>query len=314
MSQDAKAPPAAQTAAPATGLPQPPRPGDLPEGLRLILAPNPSPLTGPGTNTFLLGREEIAVIDPGPDLAAHREAILAAAGRGRITHIFVTHAHRDHSEGVPALAAATGAQVLGFGGALAGRSPIMQRLAAEGGAGGGEGLDMSFRPDRQLADGETVDGAEWSLTAHHTPGHAGNHLSFEWGEATFSGDVVMGWSTTLISPPDGDLADYFRSLDRLTALAPALLFPAHGPAIETPLPRLAELAAHRRARTAQILSALRDGAPSDAAALATRIYDVPAHLLPAATRNVFAHLIALTTLGAARPEGEITWQTRFSAD
>ncbi|WP_299839764.1 MBL fold metallo-hydrolase [uncultured Paracoccus sp.] len=310
MSQDAKAPPAAD----AASLPRPPRPEDLPEGLRLVLAPNPSPLTGPGTNTFLLGTDEIAVIDPGPDLPAHRAAILAAAGRGRITHIFVTHAHRDHSEGVPALAEATGAEVLGFGDALAGRSAVMQRLAAEGGAGGGEGLDLSFRPDRQLADGETITRDEWSLTAHHTPGHAGNHLCFAWGDVTFSGDVVMGWSTTLISPPDGDLADYFRSLDRLTALAPARLFPAHGPAIDAPLPRLAELAAHRRQRTAQILAALRDGAPADAATLAARIYDVPPQLLPAATRNVFAHLVALSTLGAARPEGEITWQTRFSAD
>ena len=305
MSQDAKPPTASQ--------PLPPRAEDLPQGVRLVLAPNPSALTGPGTNTFLLGTEEIAVIDPGPDHPGHRAAILAAAGRGRITHILVTHAHRDHSEGVPALAQATGAQVLGFGDALAGRSAVMQRLAAGGGAGGGEGLDMTFRPDRELSDGETVANGEWRLTAHHTPGHAGNHLSFQWGDVTFSGDVVMGWSTTLISPPDGDLADYFRSLDRLTALAPSRLLPAHGPAIEAPLPRLADLAAHRRERTAQILAALRDGAPSDAATLAGRIYDVPPQLLPAASRNVFAHLVALTTLGAARPEGEITWQTRFSA-
>ncbi|TRW95802.1 MBL fold metallo-hydrolase [Paracoccus sp. M683] len=291
----------------------PPQPHDLPDGVRLVLAPNPSPLTGAGTNSFLIGRDEIAVIDPGPDLPAHRQAILQAAATGRITHIFVTHAHRDHSEGVAALAAETGAEVLAFGDALAGRSPLMQRLAESGGAGGGEGLDLTFRPHRRLADGETVAAGEWSLTALHTPGHAGNHLSFQWGQTIFCGDVVMGWSTTLISPPDGDLADYFRSLDRLAAVAPARLLPAHGQMIADPQTRLTELAQHRRARTAQILSALREGGPSDAAGLAARIYEVGPALLPAATRNVLAHLIALAALGAVGNDGETAWNSRFHA-
>ncbi|MDP5307744.1 MBL fold metallo-hydrolase [Paracoccus spongiarum] len=276
-----------------------------------ILAPNPSALTGPGTNSFLIGRDHVAVIDPGPDDPAHLAAIVAAA-QGRISHIFVTHAHRDHSGGAARLAAMTGAPILAFGDALAGRSPVMQRLAGQGLVGGGEGLDHDFRPDRTLRDGETVSTPDWALTALHTPGHSGGHLCLAWGDQIFTGDVVMGWSSSIISPPDGDLADYMRSLDRLAGLAPRRLLPAHGAPVDDPAGRIAELAAHRRARSAQILAALRDG-PDDAPGLARRIYDVPPDLLPAATRNVLAHLIALSTLGAAVADGDLSATTRFSA-
>ena len=273
-----------------------------------ILAPNPSPLTGPGTNTFLLGREQVAVIDPGPDDPGHLAAI-REAGRGRISHILVTHAHRDHSAGAPALARMTGAPVLAFGDALAGRSPLMRRLAG-GATGGGEGLDLSFAPDITLRDGDVVKGSDWRLTALHTPGHSGGHLAFLWGERIFCGDVVMGWSSTIISPPDGDLADYLRTLDRLAQIGPGRLLPAHGDPIADPPGRLAELAAHRRQRTAQILAALRDG-PADAGTLARRIYDVPPALLPAAARNVLAHLLALTELGAVAPSGDLHPDAEF---
>ncbi|MBA4491930.1 MBL fold metallo-hydrolase [Paracoccus sp. S1E-3] len=276
--------------------------------LQTILAPNPSPLTGPGTNTFLLGEAEIAVIDPGPDIASHHAAILQA-GRGRITHILVTHAHLDHSAGAAALSAATGAPVLAFGDADAGRSPMMQSLVET--AGGGEGRDTAFRPDRLLRDGDRIEGADWVLTAIHTPGHMGNHLSFLWEDRLFCGDVILGWSSTLISPPDGDLLDYFRSLDRIAALRPARLLPAHGDPVAGPLPRIAELRAHRQDRTAQILAALRDG-PAKAADLAAQIYDIPPPLLPAAARNVLAHLIALTQLGVAATSTKITAESDFS--
>lgn len=277
---------------------------------RVVLAPNPSPLTGPGTNTFLLGMREIAVIDPGPNLPEHRAAILDAAGSGRITHIFVTHAHRDHSEGVPALARETGATVLGFGPPEAGRSPAMLRLLESGYIGGGEGLDQSFAPDRTLADGETVSSPEWSLTALHTPGHFGGHLSFIEGGDIYCGDVVMGWSSTLISPPDGDLADYMRSLARLAALKAHRLIPAHGDPITAPAARLAELAAHRKERTAQILAALREE-PGNAESLARRIYDVDERLIRPATRNVLAHLIALEDLGVIRTRGKLEENSIF---
>lgn len=276
--------------------------------LKTILAPNPSPLTGPGTNTFLLGQASVAVIDPGPDIASHRDAILAAGG-GRISHILVTHAHLDHSEGAAALAEATGAPILAFGTADAGRSLLMQSLGEA--AGGGEGRDTAFRPNKLLRDGDLVDGDGWSLRAVHTPGHMGNHLSFLWDDQLFCGDVVLGWSSTLISPPDGDLVDYLRSLDRIVALNPRRLLPAHGAPVETPAPRIAELRAHRRQRSAEILRALRDG-PADAATLARRIYDVPDQLLPAAARNVLSHLIALTELGALSAPTPVAADTEFS--
>ncbi|WP_299362545.1 MBL fold metallo-hydrolase [uncultured Paracoccus sp.] len=279
---------------------------------RVVLAPNPSALTGPGTNSFLLGTREMAVIDPGPDIPGHLDAIMAAAAEagGRITHILVTHAHLDHSPGARRLARMTGAPVLGFGPAAAGRSATMARLAGQG-LQGGEGVDHDFAPDITLADGAVVEGPDWRLTAIHTPGHMGNHLSFQADDTIYCGDVVMGWSTTLISPPDGDLADYFRTLDRLAATGATRLRPAHGDAVEAVAPRLAELAAHRRARTGQILAALRDR-PGSAADLAARIYDVAPGLMPAATRNVLAHLLALQDLGAVLPLGalhsDVRWQ------
>ncbi|RCW81404.1 MBL fold metallo-hydrolase [Paracoccus lutimaris] len=281
------------------------------KALRVITADNPSPLTGRGTNTFLLGRGRIAVIDPGPDLPAHRAALMAAAGNGRISHIFVTHAHLDHSGGARALSRETGAPILGFGPAESGRSAVMQRLARDGALAGGEGLDRDFTPDIQLADGTATEDDEWSLTALHTPGHFAGHLSFQQDRTVFCGDVVMGWSSTLISPPDGDLADYFRSLSRLEALEAKTLLPAHGDAILDPAARLSELAAHRRERTAQILAALREK-PGTAEALARRIYDVPPALIPVATRNVLAHLIALSELGAVAPTGPIAVNAVFS--
>lgn len=266
------------------------------DDLRVVLAPNPSPLTGPGTNSFLVGRGRVALIDPGPDLPEHRQAILAALHPDEvISHILVTHAHLDHSEGAPALAAATGAPICGFGPAGAGRSPLVAGLELDG----GEGIDRSFAPDLTLRHGDTLAGPGWHLRAVHTPGHMGNHLSFQWLEqgALFCGDVVLGWASTLISPPEGDLTDYLRSLAVIEALAPSRLLPAHGGEVADVAGRLTELAAHRRQRSAEILTALDHG-PADAAALAARIYDIGPELLPAAARNVLAHLLALAAIGA----------------
>lgn len=277
---------------------------------RVILAPNPSPMTGPGTNSFLIGRSEIAVIDPGPDDPAHLDAIRRMAGDGRITHILVTHAHLDHSAGARRLARMTGAPILACGLPETAGSPIMQRLAASGDLGGGEGMDRDFSPDIPLRDGAVIESSEWRITALHTPGHCAGHLCFASADEIFCGDLVLGWSSTLISPPDGDLGDYMRSLSRLAGLAPRRLLPAHGAAVTAPLHRLAELAAHRRKRTAQILAALQAG-PASVDSLTRQIYEVDPRLVHAAARNVLAHLIALCELGAVTTEEEITLNSVF---
>lgn len=281
-------------------------------GLRLVVAPNPSAFTGPGTNTWILGDAEAAVIDPGPDDAAHLEAILRAlAPGGRVAHIVVTHAHRDHSGLAPALAARTGAPVWGFGRAEAGRSPTMQRLAAEGLSGGGEGVDTGFAPDRCLGDGDTLRGAGWCLGALHTPGHFAGHLCLAWGNRLFSGDHVMGWASTLVSPPDGDMAAYMASLDRLSRRRWSRLYPGHGAPVDDPAARIAELAAHRRSRERAILQALATG-PQDLAALTAQVYvDTPATLHAAAARNALAHLVALCERGLVTADPALSLASTF---
>ena len=277
----------------------------LAPGIRRILAPNPSPMTYWGTNTFLIGEGAVAVIDPGPADRTHLAAILDGLAAGeRVARILVTHAHLDHSPLARPLADATGAPVLAFGGPTAGRSAVMDTLAAQGLTGGGEGVDHDFAPDACLADGDTVDiGGGMTLTALWTPGHFSNHLSFALDDTVFTGDHVMAWASTLISPPDGDLTAFLASCERLAKRGDRLFLPAHGPAIEDPAARLAWLVDHRRGREAQILAGL-DRGPATIPALAAAIYtETDPRLLPAAERNVFAHLIDLATRGlvAAHP-------------
>jgi glyoxylase-like metal-dependent hydrolase (beta-lactamase superfamily II) len=251
----------------------------------------------------------VLVIDPGPALTGHLAAILAALAPGeRITAIVVSHAHLDHSALAPALAARCGAAVAAFGGASAGRSAAMTRLLQGGLQGGGEGVDHGFAPDLLLPDGAELcgfrlGGAAQQIEALHTPGHMGNHLCLGWNGLLFSGDQAMGWSTSLISPPDGDMADYMASLARLAARDWRLMLPGHGEVVADPAARLAELAAHRRMREAAVLNALADG-PATPGEVARRLYhDTPPGLLPAAERNVLAHLVDLTerSLTAAHP-------------
>ncbi|WP_240504076.1 MBL fold metallo-hydrolase [Thioclava sp. JM3] len=268
---------------------------ELQPGLRRIVAPNPSPMTYTGTCTYVIGTGEVAVVDPGPADPAHLQALLDALASGeRVSHILVTHAHLDHSPGARLLAEATGAPILAFGPPEAGRAQVMAELAARGHAGGGEGVDHAFDPDILIEDGETLSHGDWSLTALHTPGHFCNHLSFAMGDAHLTGDVVMGWSSTLISPPDGDLGDYYRSLARIEELRPRILYPGHGEPVTDPQTLIASQRAHRDARTAQIRSALAER-PATPQTLTRAIYtDVPAALLPAAERNVFAHLVEMS--------------------
>ncbi|MEP1768209.1 MAG: MBL fold metallo-hydrolase [Sulfitobacter sp.] len=267
---------------------------NLEQGLRRIVAPNPSPMTYRGTNTYILGETELAVIDPGPMSEPHLAAILAAvAPHQRISHIIVTHTHLDHSPLARPLADHTGAPILAFGGPYAGRSDAMRALAASGTIGGGEGVDVDFIPDTPLADGSLIKADGWALEVIHTPGHIGNHICLGWGDVCFTADHVMGWASSLVSPPDGDLTDFMASCTRLAARKWRIFYAGHGAAIPNPSERLGWLISHRRARETSIVEHLNQH-PSDALALAQAIYhEAPPALLGAATRNVLAHLIDL---------------------
>ncbi|MCX7559610.1 MBL fold metallo-hydrolase [Sulfitobacter sp. F26204] len=284
----------------------------LEPGLRRILAPNPSPMTYRGTNTYLLGSGGLAVIDPGPLSDAHLQAILdAVQPPQRITHIIVTHTHLDHSPLARPLAKASGAPVLAFGEATAGRSEVMQTLAAGGLLGGGEGIDAEFTPDQTLGDCEILRGDGWQLEALHTPGHIGNHLSLAWGDACFTADHVMGWASSLVSPPDGDLTDFMASCMRLATRQWRVFYPGHGAQVDDPAARLDWLVAHRLNRESAILKALSAG-PATAQTIAKLVYaDTPAALLAAATRNVLAHLVDLNGKSKVQPLGSLHAEAEF---
>jgi hydroxyacylglutathione hydrolase len=273
----------------------------LAPGLRVVTAPNPGPMTFTGTRSYIVGEGEVAVIDPGPDDPRHRAALLAALAGERVAAVLVTHAHRDHSAGARAFAEAAGAELLAHGDPVAARSPAMARWQ---GLGGGEGADPGFRPERRIGEGATVRGPGWTLTAVATPGHTADHLSFAWAEANalFSGDEVMGWATTLISPPDGDLGVFRRSLARLQARPETVYYPGHGAPVRDPQAVVAYVLAHRAAREAAILAALAEG-PASVEALVARIYaGLDPALLGAAGRNVLAHLIDLAERGVVAAE------------
>mgnify|MGYP006287856947 FL=1 len=294
-------------------------PIEIEPGLRLVRAPNPSPMTHTGTNTWIVGAGgDVAVIDPGPDEAGHLAAIRAALAPGeRVGRILVTHAHRDHSPLARRLAAATGAPVAAAGRMAQRRRPTMARLASAGGLGGGEGVDTAFAPDLVLEDGAAVTGAGWRLTALATPGHTADHLCFLWerpgrGAAVFTGDTVMGWASSLVSPPDGDVVAFLASCRRLAQIPARVFYPGHGDPVTDPAGRLSWLIAHREAREAQILAALAEG-PAGAATLAGRIYvDTPPELMAAAERNVLAHLIALWERGRIRAEPALAADATFA--
>lgn len=283
----------------------PPKPGELVHlepGVRVLLAPNPSPMTYWGTNTYLLGEKDITVIDPGPDSPDHLEAVLAVLQPGQsITQIVVTHSHKDHSPLAAALKARTGAEILAFGDSASGRSEAMIALAKTGDLGGGEGVDESFAPDRLVADRQQIAVEDRALEVIHTPGHMGNHICLALGDVCFTGDHIMGWASSLVSPPDGDLTDFMSSCRSLAQTEWRRFYSGHGAPITEPNARLKWLISHRQSREAEILAQLEQTA-SDAAGLARAIYqDVNPKLLPAAERNVLAHLVDLHGRGLVRP-------------
>lgn len=273
-----------------------------------VLCKNPSPYTYTGTGTYIVGNTAtLAVIDPGPMMPDHGEAILRATGSRSISHILVTHTHIDHSPLSAWLSERSGAPIYAFGAHGSGRKGGLDGEDVEAGA------DTQFKPDHQVMDGDTFAGDGWTLRAIHTPGHTANHLCFmlEEEKALFVGDHIMGWATTVIAPPDGDMRAYFASLKRVSEEAPSILYPTHGPRIESPAPFVRGIITHRRMREGQILKHLEDG-PMDINMMVSRMYkDVDARLHPAAARSVLAHLIALADEGRVKASGPPSLSATF---
>ncbi|MEL3891756.1 MBL fold metallo-hydrolase [Ferrovibrio sp. MS7] len=266
--------------------------------VRRVVAQNPSAFTFHGTGTYIIGQGKVAVIDPGPDDPAHIQALLDSIPGETVSHILITHTHRDHSPGAALLKKHTNAPSYGFG-----PHPV-----SPGGGMVEEGGDYDYRPDVILKDGDVVQGESWTVTALHTPGHISNHLCFSLHEeaALFSGDHVMGWSTTVISPPDGNMTDYYASLRKLLPRSETVYYPTHGAPIGqattgiTPQAFVTGLIKHREAREAQIMACLANG-PQTIPAMVERMYaDVPKQLHGAAGRSVLAHLIHMVSDGRVK--------------
>jgi glyoxylase-like metal-dependent hydrolase (beta-lactamase superfamily II) len=270
--------------------------------VRRVLATNPSAFSFTGTQSYIVGAGgEVAVIDPGPLDDAHVEALIAAIGSAKVSAICCTHTHHDHSPAAAPLAARTGAPIIGC-------SPLN---ILDDGPRSDAGFDPTYRPDRVLEDGESLSGPDWTLTAVATPGHTSNHLCFALDEtgALFSGDHVMGWSTTVVSPPDGDMTAYMASLQKLHERNDRVYYPAHGPAVDRPRQLVRGMIGHRRQRENQILTLLGE-APQQIEAMVPRMYKgVDRQLWPAAGRSVQAHLIDLERRGRVTRSGE-TWTKR----
>ncbi|HEV7253795.1 MAG TPA: MBL fold metallo-hydrolase [Mesorhizobium sp.] len=277
--------------------------------VRRLTARNPSPFTFAGTNTYLVGGDAVAVIDPGPDLEEHFQALRRALGGGRVTHVFVSHTHRDHSPLAARLSREFGATVLAQGPHRA------ARLLA---AGEENPLDASadsdFMPDRELEDGELVQGEGWAIRTVLTPGHAANHACFalEGSGILFSADHVMAWATTVVAPPDGDMADYMRSLDKLLARDDRLLLPGHGGPVRRPKTFMRGLKAHRRMRERAILARLEAGSRTIGEIVSALYQDTDPLLHGAAAWTVLAHLEDLSGRGLVRSEGPPGLGGRFA--
>jgi len=262
--------------------------------IRRVVAGNPSPFTFKGTGTAIIGRGKVAIVDPGPDLADHIEAQLKAVRGETVTHILVTHTHSDHSPATPAIARATGAKVYAFGPHP--RPPSGMPVEQSG--------DLGFAPDVRLADGDVVAGDGWTVEAIHTPGHISNHLCFAVREdkALLTGDHVMGWSTTVVSPPDGNMADYVASLRKLLPRSESVYIPTHGAEIRDPVTFVSACIEHRLNREAQILARLAEGPKTIAEIVAVNYAATPKHLHAAAGRSTLAHLIQMVKDGRVRTE------------
>jgi glyoxylase-like metal-dependent hydrolase (beta-lactamase superfamily II) len=277
-------------------------------GVRRLLVDNPGPFTFKGTLTYIVGKDRVAIIDPGPIEEAHIAALLDAVRGETVTHILVTHTHRDHSPAAACIKAATGAKTYGEGPHRAARAlHIGEAPPLEASA------DRDFRPDIALADGATVSGPGWRLEAVTTPGHTANHMAFALAGTgvLFSGDHVMAWSTPVVAPPDGAMSDYMASLERLSRRTETLYFPGHGGAVRDAPRFVQQYIAHRRAREASILGQLAAG-DADIPALVRSIYSgLDPRLTRAAGLSVLAHLEDLAARGLIVTEGAPSIEGRY---
>ncbi len=263
-----------------------------------ILAHNPSAFTYYGTQTYLVGTSELAVIDPGPDLPEHLDALVEAIGGRRVAAIMCTHTHRDHSPAARPLAERTGAPIVGC-------APLALETV---GPRADAAFDGDYAPDRTLEDGEEIEVDGKPVVAVATPGHTSNHLCFAYGEALFSGDHVMGWSTTVVVPPDGDMAEYMRSLDKLRGRDDRVYYPAHGPAVTNPQQYVRHLTGHRMQRENQILKLVGEHARAIPDIVANAYPGLDARLVTAAGGSVLAHLVDLERRGLVEQHGN-EWTT-----
>lgn len=256
-----------------------------------VIADNPGPFTYTGTGVYIIGGESVAVIDPGPNTENHRAALWKALEGRKVSHVLVTHHHMDHSPLAKPLAAAHGCEVHGYG--LQMREPEGGEVRLEAGD------DLTFRPDVELRDHDIIKGDGWTLEALHTPGHTSNHLCFALQEENilFSGDHIMGWSTSVVSPPDGHMGDYLSSLERVKARNFTRIWPTHGTSIDNPTEFVSEYIAHRYIREDQILDAIKDGLKTITDMVASIYKDVDKRLHPAAAHSVLAHLIHMEETG-----------------
>jgi glyoxylase-like metal-dependent hydrolase (beta-lactamase superfamily II) len=277
----------------------------LEPGIARLLAHNPSPFTYFGTQTYLVGVDELLVIDPGPDLPEHIEAILAAIDGRPLVAIACTHTHRDHSPASRALKDATGAPIIGC-------APLaLESIGPRADAS----FDKLYAPDRVLTDGEAIefDGGK-RLVAVATPGHTSNHLCYAFGDALFTGDHIMGWSTTVVVPPDGDMAAYMRSMELLRRRADRIYYPAHGPAVTKPAQLVRGMIGHRLQRERQILKLVGEKPRGIADIVANAYPALDQRLVPAAGGSVYAHLLDLRQRGLVEEcEGEIWTKTDAAA-
>jgi len=265
--------------------------------VRRVLAANASAFTYTGTQSYVVGAgRDVAVIDPGPDESDHIDALLAAIGDAKVSAIVCTHTHRDHSPAAAPLAVITGALIIGC-------APL---ILADDGPRSDAPFDQTYRPDRVLTEGESLSGDGWTLTAVATPGHTSNHLCFALEEtgALFTGDHVMGWSTSVVAPPDGDMAAYMASLQKLQDREDRIYYPAHGPAVEKPRQLVRGMMGHRRQRERQILKLVEAGTGLIADMVPLMYKGVDTGLHPAAARSVLAHLIDLENRSVVSREGD----------